>query len=87
MQRLWTIIGVDDVTTSVRWYQALLGLPGNGLLRFFLVDVLEAALARGRALVAQPDEEPHVNESTGAAEFAVRDPDGHGIILGACRAA
>ncbi|AND68787.1 hypothetical protein ATSB10_13330 [Dyella thiooxydans] len=27
MKRLWTIIGVDDVATSFRWYQTLLGLP------------------------------------------------------------
>ncbi len=27
MKRLWTIIGVADVPTSLRWYQALLGLP------------------------------------------------------------
>ena len=25
--RLWTIIGVADVATSLRWYQTLLGLP------------------------------------------------------------
>jgi len=27
MQRLWTIIGVTDVTRSFRWYQSLLGQP------------------------------------------------------------
>lgn len=27
MTRLWTIIGVRDVTRSVAWYQRLLGLP------------------------------------------------------------
>jgi catechol 2,3-dioxygenase-like lactoylglutathione lyase family enzyme len=27
MIRLWTIIGVADVTSSFRWYQTLLGLP------------------------------------------------------------
>jgi len=27
MRRLWTIIGVNDVAASVRWYQTLLGLP------------------------------------------------------------
>ena len=29
MQRLWTIIGVDDVARSFRWYQTLLGLPAS----------------------------------------------------------
>lgn len=27
MKRTWTIIGVDDVPSSFRWYQSLLGLP------------------------------------------------------------
>jgi catechol 2,3-dioxygenase-like lactoylglutathione lyase family enzyme len=27
MKRTWTIIGVADVSQSVRWYQSLLGLP------------------------------------------------------------
>ncbi|RDI99017.1 glyoxalase [Dyella solisilvae] len=27
MKRLWTIIGVEDVAASFRWYQALLGQP------------------------------------------------------------
>jgi len=27
MKRLWTIIGVTDVTRSFAWYQSLLGLP------------------------------------------------------------
>lgn len=27
MRRLWTIIGVRDVAQSLKWYQALLGLP------------------------------------------------------------
>jgi catechol 2,3-dioxygenase-like lactoylglutathione lyase family enzyme len=29
MKRMWTIIGVDDVPTSFRWYQSLLGLPAT----------------------------------------------------------
>lgn len=27
MKRTWTIIGVGDVASSCKWYQALLGLP------------------------------------------------------------
>jgi hypothetical protein len=27
MRRMWTIIGVDDVPGSCKWYQSLLGLP------------------------------------------------------------
>ncbi|MDE1897923.1 MAG: VOC family protein [Xanthomonadaceae bacterium] len=29
MKRTWTIIGVDDVPASFKWYQALLGLPAT----------------------------------------------------------
>ena len=29
MKRLWTIIGVRDVTHSSAWYQSLLGLPAT----------------------------------------------------------
>ena len=29
MTHLWTIIGVRDVRASLRWYQALFGLPGT----------------------------------------------------------
>jgi catechol 2,3-dioxygenase-like lactoylglutathione lyase family enzyme len=29
MKRLWTIIGVDDVPASFKWYQSLLGLPAT----------------------------------------------------------
>jgi len=27
MRRIWTIIGVNDVSGSFKWYQSLLGLP------------------------------------------------------------
>jgi catechol 2,3-dioxygenase-like lactoylglutathione lyase family enzyme len=27
MKRMWTIIGVADVSQSLKWYQSLLGLP------------------------------------------------------------
>ena len=129
MKRLWTVIGVDNVAASVKWYQTLLGLPesppahdyfgqvqdadgtvllclhswgahehptlasrahaqpGNGLLLFFLVDDFDAALVRAQALVAQLEEEPQVNENTGAVEFAVRDPDGYYVMVSAYSAA
>ena len=125
MKRTWTIIGVADVARSVRWYQALLGLPhaspahdyfgqvqdtdgtvllclhqwgahehpslaspelalpGNGLLLFFRVDSLDESLGRARTLVAQLDEEPHLNPGTGTREFALRDPDGYHVMVSA----
>ena len=29
MKRLWTIVGVNDVASSFKWYQALLGQPST----------------------------------------------------------
>jgi catechol 2,3-dioxygenase-like lactoylglutathione lyase family enzyme len=57
--------------------------PGNGLLLFFRVDDFDSALPRGRALVAELEEEPHLNESTGTMEFSVRDPDGYYVTISA----
>jgi catechol 2,3-dioxygenase-like lactoylglutathione lyase family enzyme len=59
------------------------GAPGNGLLLFFRVDDLEAALPRARALVGRLEEEPHLNPGTQTAEFALRDPDGYWVTLSA----
>ena len=61
--------------------------PGNGLLLFFRVDDLHAALPRARALVARLQEEPHVNPSTGTLEFSLRDPDGYWVTISALDAA
>lgn len=55
--------------------------PGNGLLLFFRVDDLDAALERARALVARLEEEPHVNENTRTREFSLRDPDGYWVTV------
>ena len=55
--------------------------PGNGLLLFFRVDDFDSALERGRKLVGQFDEEPHVNENTETLEFSLRDPDGYYVSI------
>jgi catechol 2,3-dioxygenase-like lactoylglutathione lyase family enzyme len=57
--------------------------PGNGLLLFFRVDDFDRALPRARALVAQLEEEPHVNPNTGTKEFSLRDPDGYFVTISA----
>jgi catechol 2,3-dioxygenase-like lactoylglutathione lyase family enzyme len=61
--------------------------PGNGLLLFFRVDDFDDALPRARDLGAGLEEEPHVNPSTGTAEFALRDPDGYYVMISALDAA
>ena len=57
--------------------------PGNGLLLFFRVDDFNAALHRARALVAQLEEDPHVNPNTRTEEFSLRDPDGYYVTISA----
>ena len=57
--------------------------PDNGLILFFRVDDFELALPRARALVDRLEEEPHVNPSTGTAEFALRDPNGYYVMVSA----
>ena len=61
--------------------------PGNGLLLFFRIDNFDVALPRARALVGRLEEEPHVNPSTGTAEFSLRDPDGYYVTISALNAA
>lgn len=63
------------------------GPPGNGLLLFFRVDDFDTVLPRARALVEQIEKEPHVNPSTGTAEFSLRDPDGYFVTISALAAA
>jgi len=57
--------------------------PGNGLLLFFRVGDFDAALRSARALVAQLEEEPHVNLNTRTREFSLRDPDGYYVTISA----
>lgn len=63
------------------------GQPGNGLLLFFRVDDFDTSLSKARTLVARLEEEPHVNPSTGTAEFSLRDPDGYYVSISAVDAA
>jgi hypothetical protein len=47
----------------------------------------DMALPRARALVSRLEEEPHVNPSTGAMEFSLRDPDGYYVTISELSAA
>jgi uncharacterized protein (TIGR02246 family) len=62
------------------------GKPGNDLLLFFRVDDFEPALKRARGLVPKLAEEPHWNPNTGTMEFALRDPHGYYVMIGALSA-
>ena len=61
--------------------------PGNGLLFFLRVDDFDEALKRAHALVAQLDEDPHLNPNTETMEFSLRDPDGYYVTISALPAA
>ena len=57
--------------------------PGNGLLLFFRVDDFRSALGNARALVAEFEEDPHMNPNTETEEFSLRDPDGYYVTISA----
>lgn len=42
MKRNWTIIGVDDVAASFRWYQSLLGLPPSAPAHDYFGQILDS---------------------------------------------
>lgn len=42
MKRTWTIIGVDDVARSCRWYQSLFGQPLTPLAHDYFGQVCDA---------------------------------------------
>jgi catechol 2,3-dioxygenase-like lactoylglutathione lyase family enzyme len=42
MRRMWTIIGVDDVARSFKWYQRLLGLPATAPAHDDFGQILDA---------------------------------------------
>jgi len=41
MRRIWTIIGVRDVTASFKWYQSLLGLPETAPAHEYFGQILD----------------------------------------------
>lgn len=42
MKRLWTIIAVDDVAASFRWYQSLLGMPPTAPAHDYFGQIVDA---------------------------------------------
>jgi catechol 2,3-dioxygenase-like lactoylglutathione lyase family enzyme len=42
MRRTWTIIGVNDVPASFKWYQSLLGLPETAPAHDYFGQILDA---------------------------------------------
>jgi len=55
--------------------------PGHGVLIWFEVDHLDAAVGRARGLGATVVKEPHVNPNAQHRELWLRDSDGYIIVL------
>ncbi|MDX1502611.1 MAG: VOC family protein [Thermoanaerobaculia bacterium] len=53
----------------------------NGLLLWFVVDDLERAWERARAMGAAIEEEPNTDNGTGKPAFVLRDPDGYHVAV------
>ena len=75
MKRLWTIIGVADVSTSFRWYQSLLGLPATAPEHDDFGQILDSD---GTVLVSLHEWEAHGHPSLMSPD---RAEPGNGLLL------
>jgi catechol 2,3-dioxygenase-like lactoylglutathione lyase family enzyme len=57
------------------------GRNGHGVLVWFEVDDLDAAVARARSMQAEVVEDVHVNPAPGHREMWLRDPDGYVVVI------
>jgi hypothetical protein len=87
MERSCSVFTSGVLTSIPRLTSPHYAKPGNGLLLFFRVDNFDIALPRARALVSRLEKGPHVNPSTGTAEFSLRDPDGYYVTVSSLNAA
>jgi catechol 2,3-dioxygenase-like lactoylglutathione lyase family enzyme len=75
MKRLWTIVGVRDVTRSFRWYRALLGQPPGEPAHSYFGQIVDAD---GTVLLCLHEWEAHDHPTL--ASPAVATP-GNGLLL------
>ena len=75
MNRTWTIIGVNDVATSFKWYQSLLGLPEALPGHDYFGQILDAD---GTVLVCLHQWGTHEHPSLMSPDEA---PPGNGLLL------
>jgi catechol 2,3-dioxygenase-like lactoylglutathione lyase family enzyme len=54
---------------------------GHGVLLWFELDDIDAAIERARSLHAQVIEEPRLNPNAGHMEMWLRDPDGYVVVI------
>jgi catechol 2,3-dioxygenase-like lactoylglutathione lyase family enzyme len=75
MTRLWTIIGVNDVAASFRWYQALFGQPATQPAHDYFGQILDAD---GNVLLCLHQWGAHDHPSLNSAD---RSTPGNGLLL------
>lgn len=75
MKRTWTIIGVNDVATSVRWYQSLFGQPATPPSHAHFSQILDSD---GTVLVCLHQWGEHEHPSLLSPDVA---PPGNGLLL------
>jgi catechol 2,3-dioxygenase-like lactoylglutathione lyase family enzyme len=75
MKRTWTIIGVADVARSVKWYQALLGLPQAAPAHDYFGQILDSD---GTVLLCLHAWDAHDHPSLKSPDLA---QPGNGLLL------
>jgi len=75
MKRNWTIIGVTDVSQSMKWYQSLLGLPETAPAHDYFGQVLDSD---GTVLLCLHAWGPHGHPTLTSPQHAA---PGNGLLL------
>jgi catechol 2,3-dioxygenase-like lactoylglutathione lyase family enzyme len=75
MKRIWTIIGVADVSQSCQWYQSLLGLPQTAPAHDYFGQIVDAD---GTVLLCLHQWGAHEHPSLTSPDFA---KPGNGLLL------
>jgi len=75
LKRTWTIIGVRDVPSSLRWYQSLFGQPATGPSHSHFAQLLDDD---GTVLLCLHEWGAHEHPSLTSPE---RDTPGNGLLL------
>src|SRR5258706_2887489 len=75
MKRTWTIIGVDDVPRSFKWYQALFGQPETAPAHDYFGQILDSD---GTVLLCLHKWGAHVHPSLTSLYYA---KPGNGLLL------
>jgi catechol 2,3-dioxygenase-like lactoylglutathione lyase family enzyme len=75
MKRIWTIIGVSDVSSSLKWYQSLLGQPVAPPAHNYFGQILDSD---GTVLLCLHEWGAHEHPSLISAD---RGTPGNGLLL------